>query len=398
MQEGKAKKLQLSVDVLDDVLNELQSLQDVDIRPAVQQIRSLEKEELMALGVLVMSNRRINFDQAWYLEVMFKEETQWTKKSLQEKLDVLVSRQLVKYEDNILTFAGDEFDRVYCKYYSRKEGVVASISEMSFSFRLRFGIEVIARVTESKIVINGWYGEYIEEQELETLVGNFTNQKFDLFEQNVMLAEVLYRANLDNQDMSKFPFISLTLRTPWEKIQAWYTVENPSPDFTADTYLDEFGRIFRSIKDRASENDSEFSIKVFFIAVLPIDNIVRGIASINSQNLKSNIADIHLHKMYDIYTDAHDLAEAKYHGELALLFEPEPADVEAANNLGYLFMSIRELEEAKKLFEIAEKRLKILPVSNTFVLFPHGFEEIASENHVVDPKSWTDFKRHLGGS
>jgi hypothetical protein len=39
VQQGKASKLQLSVDVLDDVLNELQTLQDVTVRPIVQQIR-----------------------------------------------------------------------------------------------------------------------------------------------------------------------------------------------------------------------------------------------------------------------------------------------------------------------------------------------------------------------
>lgn len=361
VQEGRASKLQLSVDVLDDVLNELQSLQDVNVRPVVQHIRNLSKEELSALGVLLMSNKRIDFEQAWYLECMFNEKTTWGKSTLKENLDLLISKNLIKAENDILSFSGDDFDRIYCKYYSRKQGVVANINDISFNNRLRIGVELALRQAMPNINIKGQYNEYIEDLELEKIIDDFSNQRFEFFDKNIELAEVLYRSNVENQDLLGFPLICVTLRTPWERIQSWYTIEDPSHDYTVDTYLNEFERIFRYIKERSQENDSEFSIKVFIVPVLPIDNIVGNIVSITSQRLKSKIASIHAYSMYECYTGLQDLDGAKYHGELALLFEPAPESAQSANNLGYLFMSIGETEKAKSLFETAEKQIKILP-------------------------------------
>lgn len=175
------------------------------------------------------------------------------------------------------------------------------------------------------------------------------------------MTEVLYKANLENQDLKNFPFICMSLRTPWNKIQSWYTIENPQPEYTVDTYLDEFERIFKYIKERSPETNSELSLRVFLVPVIPIDNIVSKVVSIASQKLKSRIAAIHVSAMYECYTEIKDLSGAKYNAELAIQLEPEPEDVQDANNLGYLFMSLGVLDKAKLLFEIAQKRLTSTP-------------------------------------
>jgi len=361
VQQGKAPTLQLSIDVLDDVLEELQSLQDVNVRPVVQCIRNLSKDELSALGVLLFSDKHITFEQAWYLESIFNEGAVWTKDLLREKLDALVSKKLIKIENDILSFTGDDFDRLYCKYYSRKQDASASINDIPFSVRLRIGIDMYVRKQMPNFHLNERIDEHINESELEEIVQNFSNQQFDFFEKNIALAEVFYRANAQNQDLKEFPFIYFSLMTPWERLQAWYTIEDLQNENPADTYLNEFERIFRHIKERSQESGTEVSFKVFLVPVVPIDTIVNKIVSINSQKLRSRIAGFHMMEMYECYTEIQDLDGAKYHGELALLFQPEPDDPSTSNNLGYLFISVGDHDKAISLFEVADKQLKSLP-------------------------------------
>ncbi len=371
LQQGKANKLQLSVDVLDDVLNELQALQDVTVRPTVQKIKNLSRDELSALGALLKCNKNITFEQAWYLENNFNEDTKWTEASLKEKLDLLVSKKLIKIENEILFFAGDDFDRIYCKYYSRKQDAIANINDMPFDGRLSVEIRMLIRKSKPSFDIIGHQGEYIEESEIEKFIDDFSNRHYEFFEKNIELAKVLYMANVQNQDLESFPFIVLSLKFASSKFQTWYTIDNPQPEIDANAYLEEFERIFKHINERSEDFNSELSLKVFLIPVIQIDNIVSGIDTITSQNLKSSIAEVHINEMVECYTQIQDLDGAKYHGELALKFQPEPEDTSNANNLGYLFMAIGELEKAKSLFEMADRKSTDLN-DELPLLFPIG--------------------------
>jgi len=361
VQQGLALKLKLSIDVLDDVLAELQSLQDVDIRPVVQKIRELSKEELSALNVLLFSNNHLTFDQALYLEILFNINTEWTKETLKNKLDDLLSKGLIKIENGILGFAGDDFDKLYCKYYSRKQDVIISINELPFSVRLRIGIDIFVRRQVPNFQLNDVYGESLTESELGEYLIDFGNLNFGFIEKNVALADILYRANAQNQDLKEFPFICVTIKTPWDRLQAWYMIDELQNEYPADVYIGEFERIFRHIRENSQELKTEVSIKVFLVSVVPLESVASKVVLINNQKLKSGISDFHFMEMYECYTELQDSDGARYHGELALQFQPEPEDPSFANNLGYLFISIGEHDKALPLLETAEKQLKSIP-------------------------------------
>lgn len=361
VQQGKASRLQLSIDVLDDVLEELKSLQDVDIRPVAQQIRGLTKEELSALGILLFSNKHATFEQVWYLESIFKENTVWTKETLKDKLDLLISKGIINVENNILSFSGDDFDKLYCKYYSRKQDAAVSINDLPFSARLRMGIDLYVRKRLPNFDINESHHEYMDEVDLEKLVSDFDNQKFEFFEKNIELANILYRANANNQDLKEFPLIIMSLKSQWEKLQVLYTVENSLHEAPLETYQDEFERIFKHIKEKSYESGTEISIKVFLVQTTSLDNVATKVISLNSQRLLSSISSFHMMEMYKCYTELQDLDGAKYHGDLAIHFQPQPDDPGSANNLGYLFVSVGELDKALTLFETANNNLISLP-------------------------------------
>jgi hypothetical protein len=360
MQTGKSSKLQLTLDVLDDVLLELQSLQNVNNRPIIQKIRGLSTHELKALNVLLWGNKLITFEQAWYIEYVFKGNKKWTKEQLKDSFENLVSKGMINIEDDLISFSGDDFDRIYCKYYSRKLKALVNVMEMSFEERLRMVIDFFVRQKLTCVKPNTpsfGTAQYIEDA--ETTIGNFGNQSVAMFDNNPELAEVLYLANLENQDKSTFPFMYLMLGTTWGKINAWYTVKNNEPDCNSMKCLYDFESIFKDIRERALENNSDLVIKVFTVSVVPLDVIADHALLSSNQKFKTNLFRIHANKMLNYYSqEERDIEEVKYHLNLAFQLCPEPEDMQTANNLGYIFMSLGELEKAKSMFELARTRKK----------------------------------------
>ena len=355
MQIGKASKLQLSVDVLDDVLKELQSLQDLTVRPVVQKIRGLTVEELSALNTLLVSNRLISFDQAWFIEYIFNTGTEWTRDSLKEKVEFLTSNGVIRCENGILSFAGDDFDRIYCKYYSRKLDIYETINDIPFDLRFRFGIDAEVRNNLPCVQMEQHYYGDTDGKELERIIDEFSKQDFGFFDTNPELAKALYRANLQNQDSASFSFVQLDVLTPWNRLYLWYTIEASSDECDRIACLADFERVLSDVRERASQLDAMLSVRVFDIPVIDLESIAKRAIACKSQAVRADLAEAHCHEMHEYYTEKKDLARAKFHGELSLQFA-EPEDVRSANDLGYLLMATGSIEKAILLFESSSKQ------------------------------------------
>ncbi|MCK4818592.1 hypothetical protein KA005_22670, partial [bacterium] len=120
VQEGRAKHMQLTLDVLDDLRMELESFHDVAARPVLAAIRSLDRKGLSALRILCACNDYATFEQLWFAEFIYRGQKRWTKERLLEQLNLFQEKQIISIEDDVISFAGDDFDRVYTKYLSRK--------------------------------------------------------------------------------------------------------------------------------------------------------------------------------------------------------------------------------------------------------------------------------------
>jgi len=136
VQEGRSKRMELTVDVLDDIRKELEAFQDVSKRPVLAAIQRYDKRQLSALHLLCACSGRAVFEQIWFSEYVFWADKRWTKESLQEQLLIFKNAKVVRIENDVVIFAGDEFDRIYCKYWARRYGVTLSIREMRFDFYL----------------------------------------------------------------------------------------------------------------------------------------------------------------------------------------------------------------------------------------------------------------------
>ena len=357
IQQGRSKTMELTLDVLDDVLHELQSSQDTSVRPIVTKLRRLDETQLLALAALCACSGRADFEQVWFGEYFLHGMELWTKEQLHEHLRFFEDSGIVSLQGGKISFTGDDFDRIYCKYYSRKHGVASSINEISFELYLSlclndFLVDSLQFAEEGPIIDFGWSGESDVRVMIEAMKAGDSNS--NPFDTNWLLAHFLYKANLDFIDCSTYQILIVTLATPWGKSRRWYALQ--TSDCTTSHSAEDIEKVLEQPSRRILEVGGRLDVELQVIPVLPLDSFSRKILGSQSEDLKKEIFDFHMGEMYEAYTEIHNVDDALLHGRLALKYNEKPDSETDANNLGYLLMVSNDIETAGRLFELVLAR------------------------------------------
>ena len=110
----------LSIDVLDDVLNEIGRGRDIRLSPIINTMQSLSDEELTALGDLCSMSGRATFEQVWVTQRVVFAARDAQRLTLERYLQKFVDIGLIVIEDWSIRFAGDDREAMYAKYFARK--------------------------------------------------------------------------------------------------------------------------------------------------------------------------------------------------------------------------------------------------------------------------------------
>jgi len=136
--EGKSPKIQLSSEVLDDVLNELERLRKGGHYEIANKIKRYWVDYLKVLISLLEFPR---VSQEWLIEynLLDKIETIQLKdvyaerSILRDYIEYLKKDELIREEDGKLLFKGDTFDILYLKYSCASKGLI-NVSEFFVGF------------------------------------------------------------------------------------------------------------------------------------------------------------------------------------------------------------------------------------------------------------------------
>lgn len=124
MQEGKQQQMILNHLVLEDVRQQLENSQNLDKRPRLLDIKSLEKQELKNLNYLCKSLRKETALEILNLEYITYGNSRVKNTELKKSYERFLEKEFfVINKSGNLKFFGDDFDKIYTKYYARERGI-----------------------------------------------------------------------------------------------------------------------------------------------------------------------------------------------------------------------------------------------------------------------------------
>ncbi|MCD6493119.1 MAG: hypothetical protein J7K36_04885 [Archaeoglobaceae archaeon] len=367
VQEGRAKRMEITLNVLDEVRKELESFQDVPARPILTAIRDLDEEGLSALGVLCECSGYATFDQIWFAEFVFSGEKKWTKERLLKQFNLLREKQVISVRDDIITFAGDDFDRIYAKYFARKQGIPLSINEIPFEIYLvmRLNFFLMGKLKGIQPFSFPTVGEI---RDLRVKEAAFMMKEDDRernpFKIMPETAQEVYKLMTDFQGVDSCQVARIAVNSPWITVQQWYRWR--SMETTKQHLISIIQSLLSEPKNRALTLGGDLDIEVYDLPVVPMEILAKKVENSENIKLKHELSTWHSIKMVNVYLKQHDIKKAILHGELAYRYHPQP---HLLNNLSYLFMVSDNLTKARELLEKAIKDYKqpkdqALPIYN----------------------------------
>jgi hypothetical protein len=128
VQEGRTDHMSLDYAALEELRRELESFRDFSRTPILAMVRNLAKEQLSALGVLGNCNGGATFDQLAKIQHVIRGD--WHEDILNAHFAELLDMGVLEQSDGRVRFTGDDFDKVYIKYWAREQRLQCDFSDL----------------------------------------------------------------------------------------------------------------------------------------------------------------------------------------------------------------------------------------------------------------------------
>lgn len=349
LQTKQAKAMRLDLGVLEDVRRELETSQDVTIRPVLTAVRSLEIPHLRALNLLSACDGRATFEQIWSVEFIVRDEEVWTEEALRRGLRELVDRGILLESDGILRFAGDDFDKIYTKYFAREQKVTVGFPDFPleifwlFKSMPRFEAEQLSPLSS-----------YIRpgldvDVDLVALASKLASQdpSEDVFVESPPQVRDLYRVMVSRRSQATVTFLSVEIMMPWLRAKSWWYSSNPQD-------LSVVGRSVQKIdalSERARAMGGDLTSSTVEVAIIPVEELVGKVQRSGNERFRKTLAADHAEQSFNEHVQKRNLGEALFHAQLSYRYDPSPEPQTVANNLGYIFLGAGELHIARELLQ-----------------------------------------------
>lgn len=365
VQTKRARKMKLDLSVLDDVLKELETSQDITIRPTLTKIRNLKKNQLSALNLLCSCDGRATFEQIWTIEYIFNGEQYWTKDVLNNKLQFFTDQNIVGINEGVIKFAGDDFDKIYVKYFAREKGISSIFPDADLeslyerrtdsffedveglkglrSIHFPLDKSIIDIIEDLGKVSNKFNEKEIpENQTIEEDVGNDIQDIVKRVVGNAI--KDLYFIIFNYRNKETIPIVQIKITMPWLNIIFMYYAEDPNNVTPIENCLSKID----PLRERAEKVGGNLDVEKKEIPVIPFDKLTYFIEHHENERLRNFLAESHAMITVSEYIEKANVEEALFNANLSYRYNPNP-DFPMVNNLGYLFMSVGDLDKARDL-------------------------------------------------
>jgi hypothetical protein len=281
--------------------------------------------------------------------------------------------------DGTMTFAGDDFDRLYLKYFSRKHDIQIEIDDNSPEGFLSDGLQDVIENTLDFLDFVFWEDSGTLRSDIMDTLSLFL-LKDDLevgfhknpFDSNLSVAQLLYDLSYRFIGEASYKLATLTLTTPWFNLKKFYTFKK-AQDQEFNINVIDFEKFINELSTRAEILGGKVEIEIVELPVLSPDVLLAKAKSSKNEDIMTILHNIHYSQMYNAYVTLKNNELTLLHSRY-LLPSTELKTGFEANNIGYMLMSLDELEQARTYLELSiafeEDRGSIaLPEYNLGVLF-----------------------------
>lgn len=347
VQEKRAKKMTLDLSVLEDVRIELESTQDVTARPILTKIRGLDRDGLSALGLFCECDGHSTLEQAWAIDHIFNKDTTWTKERLEEFLWALKNEGIVDVQEGVVKFRGDDFDKIYTKYYAREKKInihfLNAHMDLLFHFKLMTIFERIDGLGFFTTIMLTPLSEPVEV--IATRMGSVEDGG-DVFADGGLPVSDLYRLMVRYTGRGHAPVVDVSLSAFGVNAQSILYSKNPS----RGSPIGECMARLSILAQRASEIAVQLQVELKEIPVPPLDILAAKVDRTGNEKMREMISEVHHAGMVQAYLVDHDAEKALLHADLFCRFNSSPGAKEC-NNLGYFFMASGAAQRARAFLE-----------------------------------------------
>lgn len=254
VQERRAKEMNLTADVIDDVLIELEkSISYSPNHPIVTTVRTLSKKQLAAVGVFGKCSGSADFDHACFIHALRTGTPAHDRKLLEGDLAQLVARGIfVVGEEGKIKFQGDDFDRIYTRYHAERFQVSASIDGLSTAVGLGSALAATLRINGQNPLRDGPGG-----LPLNQAVEQFLPFSGDVIPES---SYRVYRLIWEALDAGKLVLGRIKVSYKEEAAHCWLTLEQDLTDMTQSSWYSEMRNVVESNGGTLSEEEFTFDL------------------------------------------------------------------------------------------------------------------------------------------
>lgn len=349
VQQGKSEKMILDINVLEEVRRELESAQELTKRPILTKIRNLSKEKLLALSKLCESNAGITLEQLCYMESLTNEEQKWNEESLKNDLEYFVEEGLIKTEEDIIIFSGDDFDKIYTKYYALEHNILIKFFDGTLESLWNMVIIDFINKKSGFKIINNFKIESQFDDFLDKMCNPESND--DIFSINadryLELYNIFINSNIKNKEHVSFAEIEINLK--WVKFNMFYYLESA----TENDQLERLKNIVFELESRSNTIGGRIEIKSMKVATCSNELLMEKVMSSSNKDFKRNLCEQHYTQAIFLHMekDKEYREEENFFAKLSLFYIEDNIDGNICNNLGYILLNQNQLGDAIQLFK-----------------------------------------------